>query len=121
MRLTLVVLASIIALGCGAGTPTRNQFPLLSPQQTSPSLTSMVPNTVPVNSVPFTLTVNGDNFGTDATVFWNGTPLRTTFVTSKQIIANLTSTDLTTVGLIQVYVRGAGLNSNTVDFNVTPQ
>lgn len=121
MRLTLVVLTSLIVIGCGAGSGTGNRFPLVSPQNVSPSLTVMVPNSVPVNSVPFTITVNGDNFGTDAIVFWNGTPLRTTFVSSKQIIANLTSSDLATVGLIPVFVQTAGLTSNTVDFNVTPQ
>jgi IPT/TIG domain len=120
MRFIILLLASMFAVGCGAGSPTRNAFPVVS-ALVSPSITTLVPNNVPVNSVPFTITINGDNFGTDATVFWNGTPLRTTFITSKQIAATLTVTDLTTVGLIQVFVRTGGLNSNTLDFNVTTQ
>jgi hypothetical protein len=36
-------------------------------------------------------------------------------------MAVLQATDLQNVGLIQVYVRTGGLNSNTVDFDVTPQ
>ena len=57
----------------------------------------------------------------DATVFWNGTPVITTFVTSNQLVASLEATDLMNVGLTRVYVRTGGLNSNTVDFDVTGQ
>jgi hypothetical protein len=120
MRIMVPLLAGMIAIGCGAGSGTRNPFPVVSPS-VSPAVTTLVPSSVPVNSAPFTVTINGDNFGTDATVFWNGTPLRTTFISSRQIAATLTNTDLTTVGLIQVFVQTAGLRSNTIDFNVTPQ
>jgi hypothetical protein len=80
-----------------------------------------VPNSVPVHSVPFAFTINGTNFLTDAVVVWNGTPLSTTFVSSSQVVAVLTATDLMNWGLIPVYVRTGGLNSNTVDFDVTAQ
>ncbi len=33
----------------------------------------------------------------------------------------VTDTDLTFAGLIRVFVRTGGMNSNTVDFDVTPQ
>lgn len=86
-----------------------------------PSITALFPNSVPVNSVPFFLTVNGTNFLTDAVVVWNGTALNTTFVGSNQVMAALQATDLQNVGSIRVYVRTGGLNSNTVDFDVTIQ
>jgi hypothetical protein len=86
-----------------------------------PSIAALTPNSAPVNSVPFTMTVNGQNFGTDATVFWNGTAVFTTFVSSGQVLADLTSTNLMFAGPAHVYVRTGGLNSNTVDFNVTGQ
>jgi hypothetical protein len=62
--------------------------------------------------------VDGANFGTDAIVFWNGNPLLTRFVNSQQLFADLTSTNLMFSGMVQVYVRTGGLNSNTVEFNL---
>ena len=120
MRFASVILASLLALGCGTGSgndPHGLKTSALSP----PSIIELVPNSVPVNSVPFFVTINGTNFLTDAIVVWNGTPLNTTFVSSKQLMAVLEATDLQNVGLIRVYVRTGGLNSNTVDFDVTPQ
>jgi hypothetical protein len=67
------------------------------------------------------MTINGTNFLTDAIVIWNGTPLSTTFVRSKQLVAVLGETNLMNVGSIRVFVLTGGLNSNTVDFDVTAQ
>jgi len=119
MRFAGLILASLLALGCGTGSGHDPQFKgsAVSP----PSITQLVPNNVPVNSVPFFLTVNGTNFLTDAIVVWNGTTLNTTFMSSKQLVALLETTDLQNVGLIRVYVRTGGLNSNTVDFDVSAQ
>ncbi|HEV7396170.1 MAG TPA: IPT/TIG domain-containing protein [Pyrinomonadaceae bacterium] len=120
MRFTSVILASLLAFGCGNGSgndPHGFKTSTFSP----PSITELVPNSVPVNSVPFAFTVNGTNFSTDAIVVWNGTPLSTTFLSSNQLVAVLAAIDLMNVGLIRVYVRTAGLNSNTVDFDVTGQ
>lgn len=83
-----------------------------------PSVTALSPSSAPVDSVPFTIQVNGTNFGTDAIVFWNGTPLSTRFVNSTQLLANLTSSNLMLAGMINVYVRTGGSNSNTVQFDL---
>jgi hypothetical protein len=120
MRFASVILASLLALGCGTG-PGNDPHGLKTSTLSPPSITELVPNSVPVNSVPFFVTINGTNFLTDATVVWNGAPLSTTFVSSNQLMAVLETTDLQNVGLIRVYVRTGGLNSNTVDFDVTPQ
>jgi hypothetical protein len=83
-----------------------------------PSIAALAPNGAPVNSVPFTMEVDGANFLPDAIVFWNGTPLFTTFVNSQQLLADLTTTNLMVAGMIKVYVRTGGLNSNTVEFDL---
>jgi hypothetical protein len=119
MRYFVLLLASLLTLGCGNGAG--NHDPHFVGMSTPPSIMTLSPSTVPVNSVPFVLTVNGSNFGTDAIVFWNGTPLSTSFVTSGQLMATLTDTDLMFAGMIPVYVRTAGMNSNTVDFDLTVQ
>ena len=121
MRFISLLLASLFAIGCGTGSVHFDPHGLKVTSSSPPSITELVPNTVPVNSVPFAMTINGTNFISGATVFWNGTPLNTTFMSSNQLVAHLAETDLMTVGLIQVYVRTGGLNSNTVDFNVTLQ
>lgn len=94
------------ALGAGGST-----FP--------PSLAALLPDRAPVNSLPFTMTVNGTNFTSDATAFWNGTPQHTVFVNSNGLLVAVTQTDLMFAGLAQAYVRTAGTNSNAVNFNVT--
>jgi IPT/TIG domain len=115
----LLLLASLLAIGCGSpakGTDPHNSLvDVLNP----PSIMALSPDSVPVNSVPFIVTVNGSNFGGDAVVWWNGAPLSTRFVTSNQLMGVLTSTDLMFAGQIPVYVRTGGQNSNTVVFNVT--
>jgi hypothetical protein len=120
MRFASVILAGLFAFGCGTGSgndPHGIKTSTVSP----PAITELVPNSVPVNSVPFALTVNGTNFLTDAIVVWNGTPLSTTVVSSNQLVVVLDATNLMNVGLIRVFVRTGGLNSNTVDFDVTAQ
>lgn len=120
MRFTGLLLAALVTIGCGAGSGNHDpsmKFTTILP----PSITELAPNSVRVNSVPFFMTVNGVNFGTDSVVFWNGIAHTTTVVTSKQLMVALTATDLTNFGLIPVFVRTGGLNSNTVDFDVTAQ
>ena len=115
-----LVLAHLILMGCGSGSAvhgsTRAGFATFSP-----SLSALVPNSSPVNSVPFAMTVNGTNFTPDATVFWNGTSQQTTFVNANELLVAVTESDLMFAGPAQVYVRTAGMNSNTVNFDVSVQ
>ena len=74
----LIILAG--TLGCG--TATHDQKATFGTSFNPPGLTTLEPNTVPVNSPPFTLTVNGKNFGLDAVVFWNNAPQGTRFVSA---------------------------------------
>ena len=124
MRYFAILLVSLLTLGCG--TPginhdPGNHDPLRVATFSPPAITTLTPNSVPVNSVPFTMTINGSNFGTDAVVFWHGTVQSTFFVTSNQLLATVTDTDLMFTGLVPIYVRTGGQNSNTVDFDVTAQ
>jgi len=68
--------------------------------------------------VPFTIEIDGVNFLPDAIVFWNGTPLSTRFQNSRQLLADLTATNLMLKGEVPVYVRTGGINTNPVTFDL---
>jgi hypothetical protein len=121
MRFLGLLLLFSLALGCGNGSRSVNSDPSPGFGTTVPSMTALTPSSSPVNSPPFTVTIQGSDFGTDAVVFWNGVPQHTTFVSSGQLLMTVTDTDLMFTGLAHVFVRTGGLNSNTLDFNVTPQ
>lgn len=121
VSLSLLLLSFFCAglcVGCG-GRPATD--PRLGTVFAQPSITSFTPNETPVDSVPFTMTVNGSQFGTDAVVFWNGVAQHTIFISSSQLLVQLTDADLMFTGLVKVFVHTGGINSNTMDFNVTPQ
>lgn len=112
------LLVTLFLAGCGSAAHTD---PFKSTAFTPPAITGLTPNASPVNSVPFFMTVTGSNFGSDAVVFWHGVPQFTRFVSATQLLVSVTDTDLSYFGLAPIYVRTQGLNSNTVDFNVTIQ
>jgi hypothetical protein len=117
----LFAVVSVIVFTLGCGTPGRDPKVTFTTNFSPPALTTLEPNTVPVNSSPFVMIVNGSNFGADATVFWNNVPQRTIFVSATQLQVSITVEDLTQFGFAQVFVQTAGLKSNTVDFNVSAQ
>jgi hypothetical protein len=121
MRYLSVLLASLLTLGCGLGGPASHDPHTVVALFAPPAVTTLIPNSVPVNSVAFTMTINGSNFTTDAVVFWNNAPQFTTFVTSNQLMVAVTAEDLMFWGMVPVYVRTGGMNSNTVDFDVAAQ
>src|SRR5579883_916541 len=75
------VLAVVFPLGCG----TRDPKILFGTSFNPPALTTLEPATVPVNSTPFVLTVNGKNFGADAVGFWNNVRNMPAFVGSPHL------------------------------------
>ena len=111
----------ILAFALGCGTTTHDPKATFGSSFNPPGLTTLEPNTVPVNSPPFTLIVNGKNFDLDAVVFWNRMPQSTRFVSTTQLQVAITTDDLTQFGLAHIYVQTAGLTSNTVDFDVAAQ
>lgn len=84
----------------------------------APSITSLSPNMATAGDADFVLTVNGSGFGTDAVVFWNGTALPSTYATTTKVTATVSAADVATAGVIPVYVRSGGKNSNMMNFTV---
>jgi hypothetical protein len=111
---------SVVLLAVSCGNPSRTRATFNS-SLLPPSLMALSPSAAPANTTPFIMTVNGANFGTDAVVFWNGTPQSTRFVGPSQLLVSVTDEDLMQFGMAQVFVRTGGLNTNTLDFDVTAQ
>ena len=117
LLLATLVATTLISAGCGnaAGTDPFKTTGNFEP----PAITALTPPSVPVNSVPFTMGITGSNFGPASQVFWNGNPRFTRVVNSTTLQVSVTQTDLDYAGLVPIYVRTAGLNSNTVQFDVS--
>src|SRR4029077_10288726 len=66
-----------------------------------------------------TLTVNGTNFVSGATVSFNGNARATTFVSCTQLTAAILASDIATAGNFNVTVTNpGGATSNSVSFTV---
>ncbi len=120
MRLSFFLLGMLVATGCGTG-HVNPAHRVVGNGIFPPAITMLSPSTTPVGSPSFYMSVVGNNFGPDTVLYWNGTPTNTILVNSKELMAQITDTDLQIVGLVPVFVRTGGLNSNTIDFEVSIQ
>ncbi len=82
---------------------------------TQPTTTANITNTVPVlnsisptsttaGGVQFTLTVDGSNFLTSSTIYWNGVSLATTFVSDGELTAVVPAGDIAAAGTAAVNI-----------------
>ncbi len=78
-----------------------------------PAVSSLSPPSAPAGGTAFTLTVNGTNFVSGATVQWNGTALATTFVSAMQLTAVVPATLITSGGPASVTVVNPGGATST--------
>jgi len=79
------------------------------------TITSLNPSTAAAGGPTFTLTVNGTNFSSGATVQWNGTALTTSFVSSTQLTATVPASLIASAGTAVVAVGSA-----SAPFTVNP-
>src|ERR1700744_2550545 len=80
----------------------------------TPSISSLSPNSATAGGAGFVLTVNGGNFNSNSVVVWNGTSLTTSFVSSKQITATIPGTDVAQPDTAVVYVYNPASSNQTV-------
>jgi hypothetical protein len=73
-----------------------------------PAITGLSPSRASEHAQGFTLTVDGANFVNGATVYWNGAPLATTFVSDARLQASIPSTELSPAGAVGVSVVNPG-------------
>jgi hypothetical protein len=88
-----------------------------------PALTSLSPSSATAGGAAFTLTVNGVNFVSGATVRWNGTERTTTYGSATQLTATIPAADIVAAGTAQVTVFNpapGGGASNALTFTINP-
>lgn len=88
---------------------------------TSTTLAALSPASVTAAGPPFTLTVTGTRFTSQSILIWNRIQVPTTFISSTELRAQVSASDIATAGSVPVFVYDpqAG-NSNTVSFTVQP-
>lgn len=88
---------------------------------TAPILTALSPVSAMAGTQVLTLTISGIGFMEGSTIYWQGNIRSTTYVSTNQLKAYLTVTDLLVPDVISVSVKNPGPGdrfSNTLDFAV---
>ncbi|WP_169747156.1 IPT/TIG domain-containing protein [Edaphobacter aggregans] len=97
-------------------------FAISFPPNPVPTITSLSPATAAAGGSAFTLTVNGTNFVSGATVQWDGAARTTTVVSPTQVTASITAADVVSAGSKSVTVVNpspGGGASSAVAFTIT--
>src|SRR5712691_1265025 len=92
--------------------------------QPVPVLAALSPSSATAGGAGFTLTVTGANFVAPSVVRWNGLDRTTTFVSSTELRAAISSSDITTAGTTQITVFNplpGGGTSGALTFTITGQ
>jgi len=124
--LLTLLLAIMLLAGCGALNPfCRSARP-------KPGLISLAPNPATLSQVQqgLLLTVNGSHFYLNSIILWNGAALPTTVISSTQLQATITTTQISAPGTAQIAVHtpanpagdlgcDSGGNSKALTFTVT--
>ena len=86
----------------------------------APTITGLSPASAAPGGAAFTLTVNGTNFDSSATVEWDSTALTTTYVNTTQLTAAVPASLIATAGSVSVTVTDAGGTSAAATFTIAP-
>jgi hypothetical protein len=109
--------ASITAANVGTASSNAVSLAITTPPL---SITSISPNSVTAGGPQFTLTVNGVNFISGATVQLDNAPLATTFVSSTQLTAIVPASRIQLGGARAITAQNPdGSTSNAVNLTVT--
>lgn len=101
----------LVGAGCGYGHNYKNAAG-------SPHITQLTPASVAHGSIGLPLMVLGTSFGQDSVVYWEAMPQPTIYVNSGQLTAEIPAANLLNAGMVRVYVRSGGVNSNALAFTI---
>jgi DNA-binding beta-propeller fold protein YncE len=107
----------------GGGASTSVEFPVSA---LSPVISSIIPSSVILGRVPFTLVVIGSNFVVSSVINFNGIPQTTTYSSPTEITTPIPITEIATAGTAAISVTTpsngvpGGGTSNTVLLTILP-
>jgi hypothetical protein len=78
------------------------------------ALTSLTPSSKTAGGAGFTLTINGSGFVSGAVVSWNGSGRPRTFVSSTQMTAGISASDIAKAGTARIIVTNPAPGENRV-------
>ncbi|MGH9684501.1 MAG: TolB family protein [Candidatus Acidiferrales bacterium] len=109
--------------GPGGGTSSAASFVVSAAKNPVPTVSSLSPSSTPVGVIPPNgVVVKGTNFVSNSVVALNGSPRKTTFVSSTQLTAQLLQSDVAANASINVVVAnptpGGGTSAPPVVFSV---
>jgi len=81
-----------------------------TPAANAPTISQLNPSSGVAGGASFTMTVNGTNFVSSSIVHWNGSARTTTFVSSTQLQAAITTADIASPGAASVTVSNPAGN-----------
>lgn len=99
LKAALLVTLTALTLACGYSSKTTPPV-----AGAVPTIAALSPPGMAAGSPAFTLTVNGTNFSSNATVNWNGAAQTTTFVSANQLMTIVPAAAITTSGTVAVTV-----------------
>jgi hypothetical protein len=101
-KISTVVLAALIAFTLACGYSSKATTPAVAGAM--PTIAQLSPNSTTAGGAGFTMTVNGTNFSSNATVNWNGATLTTTAVSGNQLMATVTAAEIADSGTVPITV-----------------
>ncbi len=100
----------MFCFGCGSG---------LIQSVPTPSITQILPQSIPAGSKPVTMQITGSNFTNQAVVLWNGDALATSVVNSSTLAVTIGSNSLAKPSTAQVQVQDTGTKQSSQVIPVT--
>lgn len=98
---SLVIFICLLLSGCGGGGGTGGGG---APPPNVPSLSAIAPSTTVAGASSIVLSLYGSNFESAASVEWNGTQLKSSWVSATQMNATIPTSNLSAAGSAQVTV-----------------
>jgi hypothetical protein len=117
------LLCNLVLTSCGGGgaNGARGSPPPPTTANPAPAIVSLSPASTTAGGAPFMLTVTGYNFISTSLVQWNGSPRTTIYSSSTQLQAQISASDITSSGAIEVSVVNpvpGGGSSGSARFDV---
>jgi hypothetical protein len=101
-KISTVLLVAFIAWTLACGYSQKATTPATAGAM--PSISELAPNSATAGGAGFTMTVNGSDFASNATVNWNGTALTTTSISANQLMATVTDAQIANAATVPVTV-----------------